>query len=40
MKIGFKGKSEEEIEKILDDIILLFKCLNSKLEFQIESEKK
>ena len=40
MKIGFKGKSEEKIEKILDDIIVLFKCLNSKLEFQIESEKK
>ena len=39
MKIGFKGKSEEEIENILNDIILLFKCLNSKLEFQIESEK-
>ena len=39
MKIGFKGKSEEEIENILNDIILIFKCLNSKLEFQIESEK-
>ena len=39
MKIGFKGKSEEEIDATLDDIILLFNCLNSKLEFQIESEK-
>ena len=39
MKIGFKGKSEEEIENILNDIIIIFKCLNSKLEFQIESEK-
>ena len=39
MKIGFKGKSEEEIENTLNGIILLFKCLNSKLEFQIELEK-
>ena len=39
MKIGFKGKSEEEIENTLNEIISLFKCLDSKLEFQIESEK-
>jgi len=39
MKIGFKGKSEEEIENTLNGIILLFKCLNSKLEFQLEFEK-
>ena len=40
MRIGFKGKSEEETESILNDIISLFKNLNSKLIFQIETEKK
>ena len=39
MKIGFKGK-EEEVENTLNDIIGLFKCLNSKLVYQIESNKK
>jgi hypothetical protein len=39
MKIGFKGK-EEEVEKTLNEIIGLFKCLNTKLVFQIESNKK
>ena len=40
MKIGFKGKSQEEIENTLNDIIGLFKCLNSKLAFQIEANKR
>ena len=40
MRNGFKGKSTEEIEMTLNDIIDLFKCLNSKLVFQIESNKK
>jgi DNA-binding MarR family transcriptional regulator len=40
MRIGFKGKSQEEVELILNDIIGLFKCLNSKLVFQTESNKK
>ena len=40
MKIGFKGKSQEEIENTLNDIIGLFKCLNSKLLFQMETNKK
>ena len=40
MRNGFKGKSSEEIDKTLDDIISLFKCLNSKLVFQTESNKK
>ena len=40
MRNGFKGKSQEEIENILNDIIGLFKCLNSKLVFQIEANKK
>ena len=40
MRIGFKGKSQEEVDKILNDIIGLFKCLNSKLVFQTESNKK
>ena len=39
MKIGFKGK-EDEVENTLNDIIGLFKCLNSKLVYQIESNKK
>ena len=40
MKSGFKGKSEDEVENILNEIIGLFKCLNSKLVFQIEANKK
>ena len=40
MKIGFKGKSEEEVENILNEILDLFKCLNTKLTFQIEANKK
>ena len=40
MRIGFKGKSQEEIENTLNDIIGLFRCLNSKLVFQNDSNKK
>ena len=40
MRNGFKGKSQEEIDHTLNDIIDLFKCLNSKLFFQNESNKK
>ena len=40
MRNGFKGKSPEEIEKTLNDIIGLFKCINSKLLFQMETNKK
>ena len=40
MRNGFKGKSQEEIENTLNDIIGLFKCLNSKLVFQLETNKK
>ena len=40
MRVGFKGKTQEEIEDTLNDIIGLFKCLNSKLVFQTESNKK
>ena len=40
MKSEFKGKSEDEVEIILNEIIGLFKCLNSKLVFQIEANKK
>ena len=40
MKSGFKGKSSEEVENILNDIIQLYKCLESKLEFQIDSDNK
>ena len=40
MRNGFKGKSEEEIEGTLNDIISIFKNINSKLVFQSETEKK
>ena len=40
MRNGFKGKSQEEIENTLNDIIGLYKCLNSKLVFQLETNKK
>ena len=40
MRNGFKGKSQEDIDKTLNDIIDLFKCLNSKLVFQNEANKK
>ena len=40
MRNGFKGKSLEEIENILNDIISIFKNIDSKLIFKIESEKK
>ena len=40
LRSGFKGKSEEEIEKTLNDIISIFKNINSKLIFQTETNKK
>ena len=40
MRSGFKGKSQQEIENTLNDIIGLFKCINSKLLFQLEANKK
>ena len=40
MRLGFKGKSPEEVDKTLNDVIGLFKCLNSKLVFQTEANKK
>lgn len=40
MRKYFKGKSEEEVENILNEIIELFKFLNAKLVFQIEANKK
>ena len=40
MRIGFKGKPEMEIEQTLNDIISIFKNINSKHVFKIESEKK
>ena len=40
MKSGFKGKSDDEIEKNFNKIIGLFKLLNSKLVFQIEENKR
>ena len=39
MRKGFKGKSQEEIDATLNDIISLFKCLNSKIAFLFETEK-
>jgi hypothetical protein len=40
MKKGIKALSESQIEDVLNDIINLFKCLNSKLVFQLEANKK
>ena len=40
MRKGFKGKSEKEIENILNEIISLFTNINSKLLFRKESEKR
>ena len=40
MRSGFKGKSEDDIESTLNDIMSLFKNINSKLVFKIDSEKK
>ena len=40
MRTGFKGKDEASINGTLDDIIGLFKNLNTKYVFQKETEKK
>jgi len=40
MKSGFKGKSDGEIEKILNEIIRLFKLLSAQFIFQIEANKR
>ena len=40
MKIGFKGKTEEEVENTLNEIIGLFTCLNTKLVFSIDANSK
>ena len=40
MRAGFKGKDEASINSTLDDIIGLFKNLNTKYVFQKETEKK
>jgi DNA-binding MarR family transcriptional regulator len=40
MRAGFKGKDAEAISNTLDDIIRLFKNLNTKYVFQKETEKK
>ena len=40
LRNGFKGKTQEEIDNTLNDIIDLFKCLNAKLVFQNETNKK
>ena len=40
MRAGFKGKDAEAVSNTLDDIIGLFKNLNTKYVFQKETEKK
>ena len=40
MRNEFKGKSEEEVENTLNEILGLFKCINNKLAFQIDACKK
>lgn len=40
MKVGLKGKNENQIEDELASILNLFKCLSSKIVFQVEYSKK
>ena len=40
MRNSFRGKTQEEIEDILNDIIKLYQFLSSKLVFQLEANKK
>ena len=40
MKIGIKSFNEQQIENVLNDVINLFKCLNNKLIFSTEANKK
>jgi len=40
MKMGIKSFNESQIENVLNDIINLFKCLNNKLIFSQEANKK
>ena len=40
LRVGIKGKSHDEIEKILNEIVGLFNCLQNKLDFQTETNKK
>ena len=40
MRAGFKGKSQEYVDNTLDDIIALFKNLNTKYIFQQITEKR
>jgi hypothetical protein len=40
MRSGFRGKTQEEIEDSLNDIIKLYNFCSSKLVFQLEANKK
>lgn len=40
MKVGLKGKNENQIEEELKNVLNLFKCLSNKLVFQLEYSKK
>ncbi len=40
MRAGFRGKTDQQVDKMLDDIIQLFKYLNSKLTYHNESDDK
>ena len=40
MKVEFKGKTSEEINELLNEIIYLYKCLGNKIEFNIQAECK
>ena len=40
LRVGFKGKSEQEVENTLNEIIGLFKCINTKLVFSIDANNK
>jgi hypothetical protein len=36
LRFGFRSLSESEIEKNLEDIINIFRCLTNKLKFQLD----
>lgn len=40
MKIGFKGKNDDQIEEELKKIMNIFRCINNKMHFQLEYVKK
>lgn len=40
MKVGLRGKNENQTEEELNNVINLFKCMSNKIVFQVEFAKK